>query len=325
MGTAAELDLESLASLLVLVEEGGFARASVRLHLTSSALTKRIQRLEHQMGAQLVERGPSGMLALTAAGCRMLPQAKAALELARSAQRKARNDAAIPVSETVRIGVPGILDSDPALATFIRLIGAARHWVPGVEIRCVGVPYGQVMETLLDHRVDIMWTPSRLEHHAIDCRKLAVVPRIGVVPDWHPLAQRPSVDVEQFSGQPILYHPGVPEELMAPCWLADVRPRSKARLVPSEAPGMATLKKAVSGGHGLAVLPAIPGLDIGRGFRALKLDGAAPSDIHAVYPRNGRRDLIHQVVELLEAVILTNRIPDASPKIGTARKHTPER
>ena len=105
----AELDLECVASFLILCEEGHFGRASSRLHLTSSALTKRVQRLEYQIGAQLVERGPSGTSALTSVGWQFLPHAKALLDLARMAKDAARTAAHVPAKENVRIGVPGVL------------------------------------------------------------------------------------------------------------------------------------------------------------------------------------------------------------------------
>jgi DNA-binding transcriptional LysR family regulator len=40
-----ELDLLLASTFMVLVDEKHFGRAAARLHLTSSALTKRIQRL----------------------------------------------------------------------------------------------------------------------------------------------------------------------------------------------------------------------------------------------------------------------------------------
>ncbi|MFC7648577.1 LysR family transcriptional regulator [Streptosporangium lutulentum] len=55
-----DLDLGLVADFLVLVKERHYGRAAGRLHLTSSALTKRIHRLERQLGVALVERSPAG-------------------------------------------------------------------------------------------------------------------------------------------------------------------------------------------------------------------------------------------------------------------------
>ena len=53
-----DLDLTCVHSWLVLVQEQHFGRAAPRLNLTPSALTKRIQRLERQVGVPLVVRNP---------------------------------------------------------------------------------------------------------------------------------------------------------------------------------------------------------------------------------------------------------------------------
>jgi DNA-binding transcriptional LysR family regulator len=55
-----ELDLGLASSFLVLAEEGHYGRAAARLHVTSPALTKRIQRLERQLGVVVLQRGSAG-------------------------------------------------------------------------------------------------------------------------------------------------------------------------------------------------------------------------------------------------------------------------
>lgn len=314
MGTAAQLDLECVSSFLALWEEGHFGRASHRLHLSSPALTKRIQRLEHQLGVKLVDRGPTGMSSLTAAGWRFLPRARAVLELARSAQIAARAATQTPISETVRVGIPGVLDSDPTMATLIRLLGAAREWIPGIEIRCVGVPFGQITDALLSHRVDIQLSPSAFEHPGLESRVLGNYTRVGIVPDHHPLAKKSSVDVDQFAAQPLLYHPGVPEPLMSPGWLADIRPRAKARLVVAEVSGIAALKKAVREGLGVMVLPTMVGISSGPGLRILNIDGVPPSETYVVYHGGRRPDLVKEVVELLRVITSSGRIPSSGAR-----------
>jgi DNA-binding transcriptional LysR family regulator len=47
-----DLDLSCVASFLVLLDERHYGRAAAKLNLTSSALSKRIQRLERQVGVR---------------------------------------------------------------------------------------------------------------------------------------------------------------------------------------------------------------------------------------------------------------------------------
>lgn len=87
-----DLDLACVSSFLVLIDEQHFARAAARLNLSPSALSKRLRRLEHQVGTELVDRGPSGMLALTPAGIRFAREAGPLLAQASAAQHAARDE-----------------------------------------------------------------------------------------------------------------------------------------------------------------------------------------------------------------------------------------
>jgi LysR family transcriptional regulator, benzoate and cis,cis-muconate-responsive activator of ben and cat genes len=106
------------ASFLVLLEEGRFATAALRLNLSPSALTKRMQRLERQVGVRLLVRDAAGLTGLTPAGARFATEAVPLLEAARAARRAALD--AVPAL-TVRLGVPGRVWSNPRRPT-------ARAW-----------------------------------------------------------------------------------------------------------------------------------------------------------------------------------------------------
>lgn len=59
-----------LASFLAVADNGSIARAAACLHLTPSALSKRVLALERELGQRLFERG-SQPLRMTAAGLRL--------------------------------------------------------------------------------------------------------------------------------------------------------------------------------------------------------------------------------------------------------------
>ncbi|MFF4127199.1 LysR family transcriptional regulator [Microbispora rosea] len=98
-----DLDLGLVANFLVLVEEMHYGRAAVRLHMSSSALTKRVQRLERQLGVPLVERDSTGVLAVTSAGRRFAIAAEPLMAQAVAARESAR---AAPARYTLRVGMP---------------------------------------------------------------------------------------------------------------------------------------------------------------------------------------------------------------------------
>ncbi|MGL6312580.1 LysR family transcriptional regulator [Vibrio sp. WXL103] len=69
------MDLGDLRAFCQLAQEGNYRVASEHLHITQSALTKKIQRLEAFCGVVLFERGRQGA-SLTAAGVTLLPEAQ---------------------------------------------------------------------------------------------------------------------------------------------------------------------------------------------------------------------------------------------------------
>lgn len=69
------MDFGDLRTFCQLAEDGNYRIASEHLHITQSALTKKIQHLEAFCGVVLFERGRQGA-SLTAAGITLLPEAR---------------------------------------------------------------------------------------------------------------------------------------------------------------------------------------------------------------------------------------------------------
>ncbi len=76
-----ETDLNTLRSLIAVVEEGGFSAAAKRVHRTQSAVSVQIAKLEEQLNIKLLER-TSRSVQLTQAGETFLSYARRILELA---------------------------------------------------------------------------------------------------------------------------------------------------------------------------------------------------------------------------------------------------
>ncbi len=81
------IDLRKLNHALVIAEAASYARASERLHLTQSALTRSIQALESELGLQLFDRGKSGVRP-TVDGEKILDRARYLLLQARAFERE---------------------------------------------------------------------------------------------------------------------------------------------------------------------------------------------------------------------------------------------
>jgi len=76
-----ELDLGAIRTFLAVVDDGHFTDAADRLGMTQQAVSKRIARLESDLGAPLLNRARSGAR-LTEDGAAFLPHARALVSLA---------------------------------------------------------------------------------------------------------------------------------------------------------------------------------------------------------------------------------------------------
>lgn len=95
---------EDLRAFVVVAQHGSFAQAAADLCIAQSALSKRVKRLEHRMGAALLERRPRGV-ALTQAGHTFLVRAQSLVDDVADMERNLSSFAQTPSGE-VRIALP---------------------------------------------------------------------------------------------------------------------------------------------------------------------------------------------------------------------------
>lgn len=74
-----KIDLDGLEAFVVIAELGGFNKAATQLHITQTALTRRIQKLESSLGLKLLNR-TTRRVELSTVGREFLPQARAIVQ-----------------------------------------------------------------------------------------------------------------------------------------------------------------------------------------------------------------------------------------------------
>src|SRR4051794_10051882 len=191
------MELRQLECFVAVAEEANFTRAAARLHIVQSAVSATIKRLEHELGAPLLERNSKRVL-LTDAGAALLPRARVTLDAAR--------DAADAVAEvhgglrgTLRLGTltsVTLLDLPTLLGEFHR-----RH--PGVVLQTSAAPSGSqgLVDALRERRLDLAFVSLPGPHPAgITLTDLASSTLDLVVPVDHPLANRPSLSITELAG-----------------------------------------------------------------------------------------------------------------------------
>lgn len=143
------MDLRQLDYFVQIAACGGFNRAAARLHISQSALSRRIQHLEYDLGTSLFERSALGVR-LTPAGVVLHRRALALLQQARALKDELRAGDGL-IDAEVSIGIPGVLRDALAAPLLARL--AERH--PRLRMTMTMGMSREIRESLVHGRLDL--------------------------------------------------------------------------------------------------------------------------------------------------------------------------
>ncbi len=295
------LDLELAASFIVLIDEWSYRRAAEELHVSRATLTKRMQRLERQLGARLLQRGPEGLTGLTPAGLNFAASARPLLRHARAVQRAAlqAQDAISPL-EGLRVGVPM---GSTSFLPFVGLAAAgeqAREVFPRLQVTLVEVPYPLINRCLPENHVDLFLTIAPVKHLGVQSVPLPLTAaRIGVVSQRHALAGAREVSVADFCEQRLLWDPTLPQEWMSPFWLGDLRTQAEAKLTATHCSSNERVLRETTHGAAAIVTLSPDRHRLPPGLEAVTLNGAPPVRFHAAHRLKDQRPTLRLYIHQL--------------------------
>jgi DNA-binding transcriptional LysR family regulator len=230
-----DVDLRKLRSFVSVAQRLSFVQAAEELHVTQPALTRQIQSLEHELGVALFVRDRRGT-ALTGPGRQLLEDATALLDAAAGLEFRVR--AAARSSREFTIGfMPGV----PSTGIVRAFAGVA----PEVILDVVAVPMDEQEPYLHDGRVDVSFVRLPLRSKTVRTIPLFDEPRVAVVPAASPIAETPTVRLEELRALPLIDDP-----VTLPAWRGDSLPRRRPLISIDER------LEAVAAGTGFTVLPA---------------------------------------------------------------------
>jgi len=265
------VDIIALTAFLTVVRYQHFGHAAAELGVSISAVTKRVQRLESELGIPLIERDSGGVIGLTSAGRRFLQFAPRVLEAAQAAQLAAVAEPAARLRVAFPAGVDAVAPLMPAALATLEL--ALSHAHPGVGVVLVPTRFERLDPDLVSGAVDAVLTFGVSELAGVTSTRLGELRRIGLVPTGHPYTYRRSVPVAEFARQPLLYTPDLPASYMDPFVLADVRPLGEAHLVSLPASRTSDVAGQLLTGHGITVIPAALAAALPPALKPVELDG----------------------------------------------------
>lgn len=245
------MKIRYLRYFLAVAEEQSFTRASAKVNIEASPLSRAIQELEHQLGVQLLYRA-KGRIQLTWAGEVFQKEARRILEFVESAQTRVRS-AAQGYRGQLRIGLSDGL-AQPKLT---QLLARSREEEPRTEIRIVEMPVIEMLKAIKLDQLDAGFT---IDSEVIDgCATTPVwldQPAFAI-PARHPILAFDRVPLSEATRYPfIMCHPErcASGHRAIQRWLRDSQPDSPivAQHVSSHEPMMMLVAAGYGIGIGLA-------------------------------------------------------------------------
>jgi DNA-binding transcriptional LysR family regulator len=196
------MHVRHLESFLVLADQLHFGRSAAMLGISQSALSQQLQRLEDEVGVQLVVR-TSREVTLTEAGVMLLEPARAVIASVDRADAVV-SDFREGRSGRVVVGSLGAGLNGP-LADIIRGFRTS-HPSSSIELRHTrdGVPQERA---LLAGELDVAIVRRVVEDRLIDSVRLLVEPFVVYVPSDHALAGRVSIDLAELAAETFVLWP----------------------------------------------------------------------------------------------------------------------
>lgn len=292
-----ELDLECVASFVKLAGLPHYNRAAAEQNLTTSALSKRILRLETQLGVSLLVRGPTGVLALTSAGKRFIGEADALLKHAHAARARTRGDSD---QDSLVLGVVGQIGDYPTRPQLWAVASQLRHNRPRTRLRCRPVAFTELSRCLTEGWVDVLFTAAAGVTPGVHFTPLNTFDRVGIVSARHDLADAGEIAVEQFAGERMLYAPNVDAEWMRLWYLGDVRARNESDLVSIMPTDHATMLRHVAAGTGVTTTISALSRAAAPDLRSVRLIGCPSAYYGACRREDDHRERVTALIADLQ-------------------------
>ena len=287
------IDLRKLRYFAVLAEDLHFGRAAERLSITQPALSRQMQKLELELGVNLLTRS-SRYIELTDAGRQLLEDAHVLLATADATGERVRRAASRRPPITV-----GFLVGDPIISVVRAYNGA--H--PDAEVEVHRIYWYEQPAAILNNRVDVSFVHLPMEEDGLDFAYLYSVPRVALLPADHRLADRTSVSIADLADDPVVRHRGA-----SPIWESwnSIDPRPDGRR-PRRGPEVGNLEEtieAVGTGRAIGFVPAsvTTALQMPPEVIVMPVADIAPTEVCLAWNADRRSETIRDLVTAAHTV-----------------------
>ena len=182
-----KIDFDGIQAFVEVAELGGFHKAADRLHISQTALTRRVQKLESYLGLKLLDR-TTRSVELTAVGAEFLPKARAIVGEMQSAVGRLREMSRTSRGSFTLACVPSMAGD---LLPHLFLKYSQRY--PSNRIRLLDMVSQEVREAVLSHKAEFGIGVHGESHPDLEEFHLFDDPLMLYCRDSHPFFDRDTV------------------------------------------------------------------------------------------------------------------------------------
>jgi len=193
------IDTLGLEAFVAIAEHGGFQKAADALHITQTALTRRLQNLEALLGVKLVER-TTRSVALSRIGLDFLPQARRLLGELAGALTEIRNTGQAQRGDVTIACVPTV-----GVQYLPRVIRDYAEHHPENRIKILDHASSGVAQAVLRREAEFGIVIGGPQHPELTATPLLRDRFVLVCRDDHPLARRKTLPWKDLAPHPLIF------------------------------------------------------------------------------------------------------------------------
>jgi DNA-binding transcriptional LysR family regulator len=290
------MELRHLRYFCAVAKELNIGRAAATLHISQPPLTRQIQQLEDELGAQLFKRSVKGM-ALTDAGRTLYADAKNILALADLATERTRR-AAQGLFGRLDVGIfgSGVFDVVP------RVLLRFRQAFPDVKVVLHTLDKTEQVEALRERRITIGFNRVVPKFPGIGSRVVMWEKLVVGLHETNPLARRKTLSLRDLADQAFVLFPSVARPkfsdfIINQCQKHGFTPRVE-QVVGDAVTGVAL----VASGFGSCVVPESVMAFQASGVVYLPLEESPPImlDVSCLYREDDDSVILRALLQIIE-------------------------
>src|ERR1700761_1223624 len=194
-----KLDTLGVQAFIAVADQASFQKAADELHISQTAVTRRLQNLEFHLGTKLIERSTRNV-ALTSTGRDFLPQARRLMDELSNAL------AEIAESGKSRRGNVSIACVPTAGVHFLpRIVQEYSACFPDNRITILDHSSASVADAVIRREAELGINVAQTHHPALDSVRLTSDQFVLICRDDHPLADKKALAWKQLAPYALIF------------------------------------------------------------------------------------------------------------------------